>query len=261
MPMGLTSGRSEKLEIVRNSNDSIRVRIKASKGFFLQDHWRAFIVEDDFKFISQKRINSVRIPVGWWIASDPTPPQPCVGGSLKALDNAFLWALKYESKVVIDQHAAPDSQNGWELSSSTDGSQEWDQTDANAEQTVDVIDFLTAGMQKSPSLYAVELMNERRAPGASLDSATKYYKAGDDAVRKHSPAAYVVMSNRLSSDGPRELFPRAGGLTGSVIDVHYYNLFSDVFNGMRVQQNIDFIHTNRSAQLNYVTTAGLPKIC
>uniref|UniRef100_A0A3N7EQV0 Uncharacterized protein n=1 Tax=Populus trichocarpa TaxID=3694 RepID=A0A3N7EQV0_POPTR len=93
MPMGLTSGRSEKLEIVRNSNDSIRVRIKASKGFFLQDHWRAFIVEDDFKFISQKRINSVRIPVGWWIASDPTPPQPCVGGSLKALDNAFLWAL------------------------------------------------------------------------------------------------------------------------------------------------------------------------
>jgi hypothetical protein len=38
----------------------------------------------------------------------------------------------------------PDSQNGWELSSSTDGSQEWDQTDANAEQTVDVIDFLTA---------------------------------------------------------------------------------------------------------------------
>jgi len=114
---------------------------------------------------------------------------------------------------------------------------------------------------KSPSLYAVELMNERQAPGASLDSATKYYKAGDDAVLKHSSAAYVVMSNRLSSDGPRELFPRADGLTGSVIDVHHYNLFSDVFNGMRVQQNIDFIHTNRSAQLNYVTTAGLPKIC
>lgn len=57
-----------------------------------QDHWRTFIVEDDFKFISQNGINAVRIPVGWWIASDPTPPQPYVGGSLKALDNAFLWA-------------------------------------------------------------------------------------------------------------------------------------------------------------------------
>ena len=87
---------------------------------------------------------------------------------------------------------------------------------------------------------------------------TKYYKAGYDAVRKHSSTAYVVMSNRLSSDDPRELFPLASGLTGSVIDVHYYNLFSDEFNSMSVQQNIDFINTNRSSQLNHVTTSNGP---
>ncbi|KAJ6307106.1 hypothetical protein OIU78_022234 [Salix suchowensis] len=306
-----TPGRSETFEIVRNSNDSSRVRIKASNGFFLQakteelvtadyageskwgdddpsvfvmtiagrlqgefqvtngygpelapgvmtDHWRTFIVEDDFKFISQNGINAVRIPVGWWIASDPTPPQPYVGGSLRALDNAFVWAQNHGLKVVIDLHAAPGSQNGWEHSSSRDGSQEWGQTDANIQQTVDVIDFLAARYAKSPSLYAVELINEPRAPGASLDSVTRYYKAGYDAVRKHSSTAYVVMSNRLSSDDPRELFPLASGLTGSVIDVHYYNLFSDVFNSMSVQQNIDFINTNRSADLSFVTTSNGP---
>ncbi|KAJ6681756.1 CELLULASE CONTAINING PROTEIN EXPRESSED [Salix koriyanagi] len=306
-----TPGRSETFEIVRSSDDSSRVRIKASNGFFLQakteelvtadyageskwgdddpsvfvmtiagrlqgefqvtngygpelapgvmtDHWRTFIVEDDFKFISQNGINAVRIPVGWWIASDPTPPQPYVGGSLRALDNAFVWAQNHGLKVVIDLHAAPGSQNGWEHSSSRDGSQEWGQTDANIQQTVDVIDFLAARYAKSPSLYAVELINEPRAPGASLDSVTRYYKAGYDAVRKHSSTAYVVMSNRLSSDDPRELFPLASGLTGSVIDVHYYNLFSDVFNSMSVQQNIDFINTNRSADLSLVTTSNGP---
>ncbi|KAJ6774346.1 CELLULASE CONTAINING PROTEIN EXPRESSED [Salix purpurea] len=306
-----TPGRSETFEIVRSSNDSSRVRIKASNGFFLQakteelvtadyageskwgdddpsvfvmtiagrlqgefqvtngygpelapgvmtDHWRTFIVEDDFKFISQNGINAVRIPVGWWIASDPTPPQPYVGGSLRALDNAFVWAQNHGLKVVIDLHAAPGSQNGWEHSSSRDGSQEWGQTDANIQQTVDVIDFLAARYAKSPSLYAVELINEPRAPGASLDSVARYYKAGYDAVRKHSSTAYVVMSNRLSSDDPRELFPLASGLTGSVIDVHYYNLFSDVFNSMSVQQNIDFINTNRSADLSFVTTSNGP---
>ncbi|KAJ6398839.1 hypothetical protein OIU77_019576 [Salix suchowensis] len=306
-----TPGRSETFEIVRSSDDSSRVRIKASNGFFLQakteelvtadyageskwgdddpsvfvmtiagrlqgefqvtngygpelapgvmtDHWRTFIVEDDFKFISQNGINAVRIPVGWWIASDPTPPQPYVGGSLRALDNAFVWAQNHGLKVVIDLHAAPGSQNGWEHSSSRDGSQEWGQTDANIQQTVDVIDFLAARYAKSPSLYAVELINEPRAPGASLDSVTRYYKAGYDAVRKHSSTAYVVMSNRLSSDDPRELFPLASGLTGSVIDVHYYNLFSDVFNSMSVQQNIDFINTNRSADLSFVTTSNGP---
>jgi len=45
---------------------------------------------------------------------------------------------------MIDLHAAPDSQNGYEHSSSRDGSQEWGKTDESIKQTVQVIDFLTA---------------------------------------------------------------------------------------------------------------------
>ncbi|KAG8632980.1 probable glucan 1,3-beta-glucosidase A [Manihot esculenta] len=304
-------GRLETFEIVKNSNDSSRVRIRASNGFFLQvkteelltadyaggsnwgdddpsvfvmtisgrmqgefqvtngygpelapqvmrEHWSTFIVEKDFKFISENGLNAVRIPIGWWIASDPSPPKPYVGGSLQALDSAFSWAEKYKVKVIIDLHAAPGSQNGFEHSSSRDGSQEWGLTDANIQQTAKVIDFLTARYATSPCLYAVELINEPLSPGATLDSVTKYYKAGYDAVRKHSSTAYVVMSNRLGPAEPRELFPLVNGLNGTIIDVHYYNLFSNVFDNMTVQQNIDFIHTNRSTQLNYVTTSNGP---
>ncbi|KAH9690820.1 Mannan endo-1,4-beta-mannosidase [Citrus sinensis] len=338
-----TPGSSETFEIVRNSNDLSRVRIKAPNGFFLQakteelvtadyegatswgdddpsvfemtiagrmqgefqvtngygpqkapqvmrKHWSTYIVEDDFKFIAGNGLNAVRIPVGWWMASDPAPPAPYVGGSLRALDNAFTWARyaffpfpsditisvstsqdltimggpvhntpkKYGLRIIIDLHAAPGSQNGFEHSSSRDGSQEWGLTDDNIQQTVAVIDFLTARYARSPSLYAVELINEPLSPGASLESVNKYYKAGYDAVRKHSSTAYVVMSNRLGPMDPRELFPLASGLRGSVIDVHYYNLFSDIFNSMTVQQNIDFVYTNRSAQLNQITTSNGP---
>ncbi|CAL5414886.1 unnamed protein product [Camellia sinensis] len=270
---------SETFQIVRNSDDLSRVRIKAPNGFFLQvkteervavdskgdggwgdsdpsvfimtisrrlqgeyqlthgygplkasqvmrDHWRTFIVEEDFKFISKNGINAVRIPVGWWIASDPKPPHPYIGGSLKALDHAFLWSS---------------SQNGFEH---RDGCQEWRLSEQNIQQTIDVIDFLTARYANNPSLYAVELINEPLAPGASLDSIIKYYKAGYEVVRKHSKTAYVVMSNRLRQADPKELFPLASGLERTVIDVHYYNLFSDVFNNMTVQQNINFINTN-----------------
>ncbi|GLJ06378.1 hypothetical protein SUGI_0037590 [Cryptomeria japonica] len=55
--------------------------------------------ESDFTFLSQNGINAVRIPVGWWIASDPNPLALFVGGSLKALDNAFFWA-KYISNFL-----------------------------------------------------------------------------------------------------------------------------------------------------------------
>ncbi|CAL8997300.1 unnamed protein product [Prunus brigantina] len=224
----------------------------------MREHWDTFIVEDDFQFIKTNGLNAVRIPVGWWIASDPMPPHPYVGGSLLALDKAFLWAQKYGLKVIIDLHAAPGSQNGFEHSASRDGSQEWGQTDENIQQTVDVIDFLTARYARSPSLYAVELINEPFSPGASLQNVTKFYKAGYAAVRKHSSTAYVVFSNRLGPMEPRELFPLANGLKGSVIDVHYYNLFVSAFDNLTVQQNIDFIHTNRSQELNYVTTSNGP---
>ncbi|XWS21538.1 hypothetical protein CRYUN_Cryun30bG0062800 [Craigia yunnanensis] len=118
----------------------------------------------------------VRIPVGWWIASDPMPPPPFDGGSLHALDNTFLWA----------QYA------------------------------------------KSPSLYAVELINEPLSPGATLVSVIKYYKASYAAFHRHSSTAFVVKSNRLGPMEPRELFPMASCLR-SVIDILYYNHFQDMF--------------------------------
>ncbi|KAK4387759.1 Glucan 1,3-beta-glucosidase [Sesamum angolense] len=254
-------GTTETFQIQRNPDDLNRVRIKAPNGFFLQvkteevvsadyegnggwgdddpsvflltisgrlqgeyqltngygpllapqvlkEHWSTFIVEDDFKFIKENGLNAVRIPVGWWIASDPSPPKPYVPGSLQALDNAFSWA----------EYA------------------------------------------KSPSLFAVELINEPLSPGVSLANLTKYYQAGYDVVRKHSATAYVVLSNRLGPSEPTELFGLANGLRRSVIDVHYYNLFSSIFDNLTVQQNIDYVHNNRSAQVNQLTTSNGPLI-
>ncbi|KAL8136926.1 hypothetical protein V2J09_002927 [Rumex salicifolius] len=281
-----TPSNSESFQIVRHINDTNRIKIRASNGIFLQaktdsvltadysgnggwgddnpsvflmtivstmqgeyqitngygpimaprvmrNHWSTFIVEDDFKFISQNGINGVRIPVGWWIASDPNPPKPYVGGSLIALDNAFAWALKYNIKVIIDLHAAPASQNGFEHSGSRDSVQAWGTTDANIQQTTGVIDFLAASLKK-------------------------YYQMGYDAVRNHTQTAYVILSNRLSSPDPQELFTLASGMQNVVIDVHYYNLFSSQFNSMTPQQNIDFVNNNRASDLGQVTTSNGP---
>nr|CAB3463454.1 unnamed protein product [Digitaria exilis] len=223
----------------------------------LREHWSTYIVEDDFKFLALNGLTAVRIPVGWWIASDPNPPAPYVGGSLQALDNAFKWAdafsyelvvalcsdnnghvpRKYKLGVIIDLHAAPGSQNPWEHSSSRDGTQAY---------------------AASPSLFAVELLNEPRAPGASLESLKRYYHDGYAAVRRHSPTAYVVMSNRMSSGEPKELLRLAGELQGAVVDVHYYTVFNKMFDNFTVQQNIDFVRGNFSAELASITSQNGP---
>ncbi|XP_042495089.1 uncharacterized protein LOC122074328 [Macadamia integrifolia] len=111
----------------------------------MRDHWSTYIVEEDFKFMSQNGLNAVRIPVGWWIASDP-PPKHFVGGSIQALDNAFRWAQTYSMKIRVDLHAVPGSQNGNDHSGTRDGYQEWGAS--NIQDCVNVIDFLASRFKK-----------------------------------------------------------------------------------------------------------------
>ncbi|XP_057970786.1 probable glucan 1,3-beta-glucosidase A [Malania oleifera] len=248
-----------KMTIVR----TIRGEYQITNGYgqdkapqVMQNHWNTYITDEDFKFMSANGLNAVRIPVGWWIASDPTPPKPFVGGSLQALDNAFTWAQKYGMKVIIDLHAANGSQNGEAHSATRDGSLEWG--DSNIQETVAVIDFLAQRYATNPSLAAIELMNEPNARGITLEILEKYYKAGYDAVRKYTSSAYVILSNRLGPADPKELLSFASSLDRVAIDVHYYNLFSDKFSKMNAQQNIDFIYNQRSSDLGTVTTANGP---
>ncbi|KAK0595695.1 hypothetical protein LWI29_009132 [Acer saccharum] len=223
----------------------------------LRDHRNSYITDADFSFLSSHGINAVRIPVGWWIAKDPNPPKPFVGGSLQAMDNAFTWAQKYGMKVIVDLHAVQGSQNGNEHSGTRDGFQEWG--NSYIPDTVAVIDFLAARYAKNPSLVAIELINEPAAPGVTLDSLKLFYKQGYDAVRKYTSSAYVIFSNRLGPANPKELLSFANtGFNNVVIDVHYYNLFSDSFNKLNVQQNIDFIYGQRASDLGAVTTSNGP---
>ncbi|KAL5555977.1 hypothetical protein UlMin_038213 [Ulmus minor] len=218
----------------------------------LQDHRDTYITQDDFRFMSTNGVTAVRVPVGWWIAHDPQPPTPFVGGSLQALDNAFKWAGQYGLKVIIDLHAAQGSQNGNEHSATRDGYQEWG--DSYVQDTVGVIDFLASRYANDPSLVAIEFLNEPMAPGVSLDFLVRYYQAAYDAIRKYTSSAYVILSNRLGWPvDAKELLPFAANLRNVVIDVHFYSLFSSSFRNMNIQQNIDFIYNQRTSDLNAVT--------
>ncbi|XP_065048706.1 uncharacterized protein LOC135584434 isoform X4 [Musa acuminata AAA Group] len=135
----------------------------------LTNHRNNFITAEDFAFLSRHGINTVRIPVGWWIAKDPEPPAPFIGGSLAALDRAFSWAKTHDLKCIIDLHAAPGSQNGMEHSASRDGSVDWPTPDYIS-QTLDVIDFLSASNMDATE--NIQYIYDKRVPQLqSLNSA------------------------------------------------------------------------------------------
>ncbi|KAI0498587.1 hypothetical protein KFK09_019477 [Dendrobium nobile] len=260
------SDSSHTFEIVRNDDDPNRIRIRAPNGSFLEVKPEGLVTADysentnwgdddpsiflltnvrqllgEFQ-VTNVHVYAVRIPVGWWIRFDQNPPHPFVGGSLQALDNAFSWAEEYNIKVIINLQVAPGSQNVWDHSGTRDGTQSWGKTDDTIKETVAVIDFLTSRYANRTGLYAIELMNEPLAPGVTLDRLEKYYKAGYDTVRKYSDV-YVII-----------------GFSRSVIDVHYYNIFSKIFEDMTVQQNIDYVKKYRASTIKSLTAPNGPHI-
>ena len=57
------------------------------------------------------------------------------------------------------------------------------------------------------------------------------------------------------------LFQINNGLSRTVVDVHYYNLFDDAtFKNMTVQQNIDYIKTIRAQTVQSLVSANGPLI-
>ncbi|KAL1410922.1 hypothetical protein Q8F55_001865 [Vanrija albida] len=79
----------------------------------MEQHYATFITEQDFAEIAGAGLNWVRIPIGFW-AVDTEFGEPFLKGVswtyfLKAID----WARKYGLRIVMDFHALPGSQNGW----------------------------------------------------------------------------------------------------------------------------------------------------
>ncbi|XP_074308493.1 putative glucan 1,3-beta-glucosidase A isoform X2 [Silene latifolia] len=182
----------------------------------LEEHRNSFITIDDFYFISKHGINTVRIPVGWWIAFDPDPPAPFIGGTLAALDNAFSWAQTYNIKCIIDLHAAPGSQNGMEHSASRDGSIDWPTSQEYINKSLHVIDFLASRYATHPGLLGIELLNEPGAPDVPLDTLVSYYQQGYQIVRKYSQTVYVIICQRIGDADPLELYHADIGSTNLV---------------------------------------------
>ncbi|OWM82176.1 hypothetical protein CDL15_Pgr001750 [Punica granatum] len=226
----------------------------------LQEHRNTFITIEDFNFLYRHGINTVRIPVGWWIAFDPNPPAPFIGGSLEALDNAFSWAVDYDIKCIIDLHAAPGSQNGMEHSASRDGWTGWSNSSDYISKTLNVIDFLAKRYGRHPALLGIELLNEPSAATVPLDTLVSYYKKGYDIVRKYTSSAYVILCQRIGNADPLELYQANMWSHNVVVDLHYYNLFDTFFANLSSVDNIEFIYKSREPQLRALNSANGPLV-
>ena len=199
----------------------------------LRTHWNRFVTREDFAWLAQVGIDALRIPVGHWILGPPYPYHPSYGerahpyveGGIDVLDRALGWAEELGLRVVLDLHAAPGCQNGFDNGGIQDVC-EWHTRAEYVAHSVELLGRLAARYRSSASLAAIELLNEPR-----WDVPTELLKdfslRASAAIRAHCAPEQVAIVLHDGFRSHREYlgFLQPPAFENVWLDVHRYQCF------------------------------------
>ncbi len=197
---------------------SFSTELGANAEKVLNEHRSTYVTEQDFAWLAEHGINAVRIPVGHGIFGDAPP----FIGAIDYLDFAVESAQKHGLQVVIDLHTAPESQNGWDHSGKA-GKIGWDKNPRNSEQTLNVLEKLTARYKNHPNLAGIEVLNEPHWT-VNKDVLKNYYRRAYELIRKQGYEGRIIMSDAFDP-GYWSTFIHDEGFANVVLDVHLYQCF------------------------------------
>lgn len=199
----------------------------------LKQHWQSFITEQDFAWLANIGINAVRIPLGHWLFGPDYPyhhsygtiRHPFVTGGIDILDQAFTWAERHGLLVVLDLHAAPGCQNGFDNGGIKDVC-EWHTQPDYIEHSLNVLQRLAERYQNHPALHGIEVLNE---PRWDIDTQLlkQYTTDAYQRIRQSCPAEQVAV---VFHDGFRSFreysdFLKEPDFRNVVLDIHRYQCF------------------------------------
>lgn len=211
-------------------------------------HRANFITEADFLRMSSMGIDTVRIPVPYFIFGDVKP----FLGAIDWLDKAFNWAEAYGLKILIDLHTVPGSQNGFD-NGGISGVQTWAQDSEKVNFAISVLHRLSERYGDRQGLYGVEILNEpatekmyntmidryparepemaaNNAP-ISFDFLYDFYKKSYDDLRTVLPNDKVIMFHDGFDITKWRKFFEQNDFVNVVLDTHQYLMIAEMETG------------------------------
>ncbi len=186
----------------------------------MRRHRETFITEDDFRWIRDRGLNAIRLPIGYWLLE---PDGPFVGGA-EMLDQAIDWCEEYNLACNIDFHGLPGHQ-GPEHHSGRQKHYRWHLEEDNLRRSLDVIERVAQAYRHRDCVTAITLVNE---PAIDLPASFlhAFYEQGYARVRKHMPADRVAVIIAAFTEARLPEFHRklVGG-QNVLTDIHPYPCF------------------------------------
>lgn len=218
-------------------------------------HRSEYITERDFATIRRIGLDTVRIPVPYFIFGDRPPFIGCI----EELDRAFAWAEKYGLKILIDLHTAPLSQNGFD-NGGICGVCKWSQTPDEVEFVLNVLEKLAERYGQRKGLFGITPINEpiteplwstmkvtERYPAVDKELAEgtapntieflqEFYTNAYNRIRKHmSEDCYVVFHDAFQLHGWKDYLKKSE-FKNVVLDTHQYLMMAEM---MGCEQSVE----------------------
>ncbi|RKP28463.1 hypothetical protein METBISCDRAFT_32190 [Metschnikowia bicuspidata] len=207
----------------------------------LEQHWRTFINESDFREIKNYGFNLVRVPLGYW-AFAMMPGDPYVAGAAEYLDKAIEWSHQNGLKVLIDLHGVPGSQNGFDNSGRfLNNTPAWQNDTAYVELTHKVLRKMYAKYggadiysRYGDTIIGIEVVNEPLGPLLNMTRVLSFYEEAYLEARVFSDTNNtVVFHDAFMPTGYWDGFlngtgTRRGRLANYniLVDHHHYEVFT-----------------------------------
>ena len=173
-------------------------------------HRSEYITERDFVTIKRMGMDSVRIPVPYFIFGDRKPFIGCI----EELDKAFNWAEKYGLTILIDLHTVPLSQNGFD-NGGISGVCKWAQNPDEVEFVLGVLERLAKRYGHRKGLFGIQPLNEPVTENMweTMDVQNRYAPADPELAKGSAPITmeflrkfYLEAYDRISTYMPKEKY-------------------------------------------------------
>lgn len=214
----------------------------------LKEHRDSWITKDDFYWLKEKGMNTVRIPVPHFIfGDDPVYCTPYVACA-EYLDCAFEWAQETGLKILVDVHTAPECQNGFD-NGGICGVCKWHQDEKRIARQLEVIRQLGMRYGHHEALWGIELLNEpiseagwylikdhfhpadqKRAEGSNfvpLSVLFDFYKRGYEILRPILGEDKKIVFHDGFRPEPCAAFIVKEKMENVVLDLHWYFTLGD----------------------------------
>ncbi|KAF8950385.1 hypothetical protein BGZ52_002693 [Haplosporangium bisporale] len=213
----------------------------------LEDHYASWVTEDTFMRLRDLGLNHVRVPVGFWALGNLAADEPYVPNvAWNYLLRAIEWARKYGIRVMVELHAAPGSQNGWNHSGRS-GLINWlngTMGTVNAQRTATYVQQLATFFASPAYAHVGPIMGMLNEPAAYEIGAQKvksWYTQTFNSVRQTTGAGkgpwIVIHDGFLGLEAFSGFMPKSDRL---MLDEHQYIMF-----------NTDLMKMTSTAQLQF----------